>query len=244
MTSAGPQLTANAWLRFDSIRRALRRSQPKTVLEIGAGRGALGSWLARRYDYTGVEPDPTSRAVAAARLEEVGRGRMVDDLEQLDGEQYDFACAFEVLEHMEDDVKALEQWRELVRPGGSLVLSVPAHPRLYGPWDELAGHYRRYRRAELEERLERAGFDVVELRSQGAGLGYALELLRHAVARRARRSGTFEDRTSASGRRLQPKSTLSTTALALIAAPFRLVQLPFAHTDIGTGYVVAARRSR
>ena len=74
--AALPTLTTNAWLRFDAIRHDLRIAHPSTVLEIGAGEGGLGSWLARHYTYTGVELDDRSRAAAEARIAADGRGRI------------------------------------------------------------------------------------------------------------------------------------------------------------------------
>jgi len=238
-----PELTANAWLRYDSVCRALRTARPISILEIGAGRGALGAWLARRHEYTGVEPDGDSRAAARARLAAVGRGRIVNELSDID-EQYDLVCAFEVLEHIDDDLKALRQWLDHVRPGGSLVLSVPAHQSRFGASDELAGHYRRYERSGLANRLDEAGFRDIEIWSHGAGLGYALETIRNLLAKQFRRDGSLEERTSASGRYFQPTGSITASACAVVAGPFRLVQRPFADTDIGTGYVAFARRSR
>src|SRR4029077_14588307 len=75
-----PTLTTNAWLRFDTIRQDLRTAKPKTVLEVGAGEGGLGSWLAANFRYTGVEPDARSRAAANARLAE-SESRIVEQLE-------------------------------------------------------------------------------------------------------------------------------------------------------------------
>ena len=76
-----PTLSTNAWLRFDEIRRALGIAQPRTVLEMGAGEGGLGAWLAGSYEYTGIEPDTESRAMAQSRLAPVGRGRVVAALD-------------------------------------------------------------------------------------------------------------------------------------------------------------------
>jgi SAM-dependent methyltransferase len=242
-----PTLTTNAWLRFDAIRHNLRIAAPSTVLEIGAGEGGIGAWLASRFDYRGVEPDADSRATARARIEAAGRGEMVGDLDDLDGQRFDLACAFEVLEHIEDDVHALEQWREFIQPAGWLLLSVPAHQDRFSPRDELVGHYRRYERDGLTERLEATGFSVVRFSSYGAGLGNALERLRDIMARRAGRqvteSGSAEERSEGSGRYLQPKKRIAGLVYASVAAPGRLLQTPFARTDIGTGYVVLARRS-
>jgi cyclopropane fatty-acyl-phospholipid synthase-like methyltransferase len=236
-------LSTNAWLRFDAIRRGMRTAQPQTVLEIGAGEGGLAVWMARRHDYTGIEPDAASRVRTRARLATVGRGRVVEDLSYVGDQQFDLVCAFEVLEHIADDVSALEAWRDSIQPRGWLLLSVPAHADQYGPHDELAGHYRRYERSDLAKRLESAGFDVVRTRSCGAGLGFVLQHFRDALARRGASDRSIEERTSASGRYLQPHAAITGLACAAIAAPFRLAQLPFAGTDIGTGYVVLARRS-
>ena len=72
-----PPLTLSAWLRYDLIERTLTRFSPiESVLEIGAGEGALGARLAARYDYTGVEPDPLACAKARERIEPSG-GRVV-----------------------------------------------------------------------------------------------------------------------------------------------------------------------
>ena len=245
--AARPTLTMNAWLRFDTIRRDLRTAKPKTVLEVGAGEGGLGSWLAAHFTYTGVEPDARSRAAASARLDP-GHGQIVEQLDDVGDQQFDAVCAFEVLEHIGEDQKALEQWREYLRPSGWLLLSVPAHQDHYGAADELVGHYRRYEQSTLTGVLNNAGFEVVRLSSYGAGLGQVLQRGRNALAKRVagkrvNGSDTPEERSSGSGRFMQPRQKAVAVACATIAAPGRLVQRPFAATDIGTGYVVLARRS-
>jgi SAM-dependent methyltransferase len=250
-TEAGaalPTLTTNAWLRFDSIRHDLRIAQPRTVLEIGAGEGGLGSWLARHYTYTGVELDDQSRAAAEARIAANGHGEIRAQLTDVGDTEFDVVCAFEVLEHIADDALALKQWREYLRPSGWMLLSVPAHEDHFGAADELVGHYRRYSRAMLNDRLQNAGFEVVRLTRYGAGLGHALQRVRNllakrVLARRGQEGDTPEERTSGSGRLFQPKRVATAIACATVAAPARLAQAPFASGDHGTGYVVLARRS-
>jgi SAM-dependent methyltransferase len=238
-----PFLPPNAWLRFDAVRSALRVARPHTVLEMGSGEGGLGAWLARNYDYTGFEPDATSRATADARLHDIGRGRMIGDRSEVGAQRFDIVCAFEVLEHIEDDVAALEEWATFLPSEGWLLLSVPAHAAQYGPFDERAGHFRRYERGELTDRLEKASYRVVQFKSYGAGLGTVLQYGRNVLARRDAGDPTVEERTSASGRYFQPHAKSVALACATLAAPFRLAQMPFAGTDVGTGYVVLARRS-
>jgi cyclopropane fatty-acyl-phospholipid synthase-like methyltransferase len=226
----------------------LRIAQPSTVLEIGAGEGGLGSWLSRHYTYTGVELDDQSRAAAEARIAANGHGEIKGHLTDVTRHDFDLVCAFEVLEHIADDAEALRQWRDYLRPSGWLLLSVPAHPEDFGAADELVGHYRRYEHDMLSERLTDAGFEVVRVNSYGAGLGHALQqvrnrLARRALARRGAEGDTPEERTSGSGRLFQPTGVATAVACATVAAPARLAQAPFAGGDLGTGYVVLARRT-
>ena len=69
-----------------------------------------------------------------------------------------------VLEHIEDDRATLDDLFAVLRPGGRLVLIVPAHARLYGSLDEHLHHFRRYEKAELDQKIRAAGFVVEDLR--------------------------------------------------------------------------------
>jgi SAM-dependent methyltransferase len=170
------------------------------------------------------------------------RNTRVEDLDP--AERFDLVCAFEVLEHIEDDAGALASWARRLRPGGWLLLSVPAHQSRYSAHDELAGHYRRYDREPMTRLLAAAGFAEIEIREYGMPLGYLLEAGRNVIGRRQLASASvsqasMEERTSASGRLIQPRSTLQGAATRWGTAPFRYVQRGFPRT--GTGLVVRAR---
>lgn len=78
-------------------------------------------------------------------------------------ETFNSIICLNVLEHVEHDVATLRSFHDAMRPGGALMLLVPAHQHLYGPMDELAGHYRRYGRKQLAGRLREAGFEIHRL---------------------------------------------------------------------------------
>ena len=237
-------LTYNAWLRYDVIRRILSRRFPaaRSFLEVGCGQGALAVRLAREYDYVGFEPDSASSGVASRRLSDLGAGRIEPAmLPSQPTRAFDLVGAFEVLEHLEDDLAALQAWRDWLRPGGGLLLSVPAHQHRYSQADAAAGHYRRYGRDDLISLVKTAGFTDVEVMIYGFPLGNLLELVRNRMAK-PELDLPLEKRTEASGRFHQPPDHLWWLT-QLATAPFRIVQRPFAAGNLGTGFVVAATRA-
>jgi SAM-dependent methyltransferase len=235
-------LTPNAWLRYDVIQRMLPPGVGD-VLEVGCGQGALGVRLAQRYRYLGVEPDQASCSVAQQRMSAAGRGEVRNTgVSALGAQRFDLVCAFEVLEHIEDDAAALREWLARLRPGGWLILSVPAHQRRYGPADELVGHFRRYDPAALAALLAAGGGTGIVLRQYGWPLGYLLEAARNVIAqRRLAAAGTRSaaERTAASGRLLQPAGRARAAAIQYGTAPFRVLQRAF--PDTGPGLVALAQ---
>jgi glycosyltransferase involved in cell wall biosynthesis/SAM-dependent methyltransferase len=236
-------LTPNAWLRYDVITHILPAGVTD-VLEIGCGQGSLGARLAQRYRYLGVEPDRASWTVAQRRISAVGPGGEVRNMpvDALGTERFDLVCAFEVLEHIEDDATTLKEWAVRLRAGGWLLLSVPAHQRRYGPADELAGHFRRYDPEALTALLTSCGFTDIEIRQYGFPLGYVLEAARNQIGRRrlaASGAQSLAERTAGSGRLLQPSGGMIGAATRWGTAPFRVLQRAFPNT--GTGLVVLAR---
>lgn len=237
-------LTPYARLRWDLVAPLFPATRSR-VLEIGCGQGAAAVRIAGRHDYTGVELDKASIDVARRRMAESGLGgRLVHgSLDGLaDDELFDVVCAFEVLEHIEEDAKALAEWTARLRPGGLLLLSVPAWQSRYGPMDEAVGHFRRYDPEHLRGLLTDVDLDPVCGRLYGAPLGYGLEAIRNQFARRRsilREGATVEDRTARSGRLLQPSSALHGVLIEAGTWPFRVVQrfLP----GVGTGLVAWGR---
>jgi SAM-dependent methyltransferase len=241
-----PPLAIRAWLRYDVVSRAIERLQPRRVLEIGCGQGAFGARLAGRLDYLGVEPDESSYAVAAARIEPRG-GTVINGSHDAvpPGATFDAVFAFEVLEHIDDDKGALADWVPFLRPGGHLIMSVPAFQDRFGPMDIHAGHFRRYSPDDLRDRLTEAGLVVDDITVYAWPLGYALEAVRNRIDAKklatAQANGTsIEELTAASGRTFQPSKRFAGIAVQAATLPFRYLQRARPHS--GTGLVAVAAR--
>lgn len=237
-----PALTLNAWLRWDVIRAFLTKHPEITsVLEYGCGAGAAGARLAQGRRYIGVELDHESRRLASARIGD--RGVVCERLQPGEG-PFDLVCAFEVLEHIEDDVTALRDWFAHVEPGGWLALSVPAGSHRFAEADVMAGHVRRYDRDELTSRMTDAGLVDVTVWSVGMPFGYVLEWGRNLYARHlhADADQSASVRTGHSARILQPPTWAGMLTQAL-TYPARVAQRPFLASRLGTGLVAVGRRT-
>jgi 2-polyprenyl-3-methyl-5-hydroxy-6-metoxy-1,4-benzoquinol methylase len=131
------------------------------VLDIGCGAGVLLSLLeGQGKEVVGMEPNPAIIELAARMHPslEIHHG-LGGDIEGLD-RQFEAVTIIDVLEHIEDDRRQLNQIYNVLRPGGQLIVLVPAFQFLYGRRDESNGHFRRYSQSELVEKLNAAGFLV------------------------------------------------------------------------------------
>lgn len=93
----------------------------------------------------------------------------------------DLVVAFDVLEHLVDDARCVQEVRRVLRPGGRFLVAVPCDPRLWSAHDDAVGHVRRYTRATLTGLLEEGGFALDTVASWNV-------LLRPVVALRRRAS--------------------------------------------------------
>lgn len=242
MTQPDPPLAPRARLRWSVVRRTVEGLAPSSILELGCGLGAVGVRLARMAQYTAAEPDDRCWSTAHERIAPLG-GEVIhgDHREVGTCREFDLVCAFEVLEHIDDDAGALAEWMPFVRPGGHMLLSVPADPAKFGPYDAMVGHFRRYTAEQLAQRLTEAGAVDVTVRHYGWPLADMLEVVRNRLAtRRGEASETAEERTSASGRTFQPRTVIAGAVINLGVAPFAVLQnLRSGH---GTGLIAVARR--
>jgi SAM-dependent methyltransferase len=150
----------NAWL----FSRARPHLGPR-VLDVGAGIGTFTAFLAQTAnEVVAVEPDAEEASLLRGRFPGAPNVTVVHGTAADADGMFDAALCFNVLEHVPDDVGALRAVHDRLKPGGRLVVLVPAHPALYGAVDRAVDHVRRYDRATLRRSLGDADFGVIELR--------------------------------------------------------------------------------
>jgi SAM-dependent methyltransferase len=136
-------------------------------VELGSGLGDYAArWLSQGVPrITVTEVDPGRLGVLRDRFRDDPRVhvRCLDVLHAAPADHSSF-LAFNVLEHIPGDVAALRGARRLVRPGGAVVLLVPAFPAAMSRFDRAVGHVRRYTRSSLRTALTSAGLVVDEVR--------------------------------------------------------------------------------
>ncbi|MEP6752774.1 MAG: class I SAM-dependent methyltransferase [Candidatus Dormiibacterota bacterium] len=177
-TSAYARL--NRYAMFDEVNAPYMRWQleqfdpylGQRVLEVGCGVGSILAQLPRREFVMGVDIEEDLVAYASNRFS----GRQGYEFSSLDisslsterrsilrGHRFDSIVCINVLEHVKDDRAAIDTMADVVEPGGHVAILVPAHPALYGQYDEMEGHFRRYSRGGLRKLLNRSGLEIVRL---------------------------------------------------------------------------------
>lgn len=140
------------------------------VVEYGAGIGTVSERLLPRASrLTAVEPAPNlvsalkSRFANDPRVEVVGQ-TLEDHAPRLDSETVDTVVMINVLEHIDDDPGALCELFRILKPGGMALIFVPALQALMSNLDRQHGHFRRYHKPQLTEKIIQAGGNVLTCR--------------------------------------------------------------------------------
>ncbi len=158
------------------------------TLEVGAGIGNMTRLLSNRSRVVATDVNPTY--LQLLRRTFAGDSRVEVQPLDLDGAisdtvqpPFETVVCLNVLEHIDDDVAALRRMRDVLTPDGRIVLVIPALRSLYGEIDRSIGHYRRYDRAEILDKLERAGLQAEKVAGFNA-IGVAGWYLNSRVLRR------------------------------------------------------------
>ncbi len=184
--------------RNNLIAWTLQKYFPKarSFYEMGCGTGIVLKGLHDanpQLQLTGSDIYPSGLEVAKERM-----GENVQELFQTDAHgipfrgQFDVVGAFDVIEHIDDDVGAMHELMLTLKPGGGAVFLVPRHMFMWSIFDDLACHKRRYGSRQFQERVKQAGFEIVRTFSFGA-LTLPLQYWSRKILQRFRKGEKMAD---------------------------------------------------
>jgi 2-polyprenyl-3-methyl-5-hydroxy-6-metoxy-1,4-benzoquinol methylase len=192
----------NRYRMFDQVNAPYMRWQLEQfepflgtrLLEVGCGVGSILAQLSPREFVMGVDVEGELAAYARQRFPDQHRygfasvdisAPSVEARSMLKAHRFDTVICINVLEHVLDDASAVAAMADVVEPGGTVAILVPAHPALYGQYDQMEGHFRRYSRKALSALLARSGLDVVRMHRfnmvGAAGWWFQYRLLRKRI---------------------------------------------------------------
>lgn len=229
----------NFWFRARNaiIVWALSKYAPRfqSLLEIGCGTGFVLSELANTFpcaQLTGSEIFVKGLSFAAQRLPTA-------ELMQMDArhipyvDEFDAVGCFDVLEHIREDEAVLKQIYQALKPGGTMLLTVPQHKWLWSAADDYAHHERRYKASELERKVRQAGFRIVRSTS------FVTTLLPAMMVSRAKRHRVNLDYDPTAELRLHP--TLNWVFEKLLRIDLAGMRVGFSYPVGGSRLVVAQK---
>ena len=133
--------------------------EEREVLDFGAGRGIFAQELsALGFKVDCVEPNVEFQKELQRKMLS-----FYDDLDSLN-KRYHRIYSLNVIEHIQDDTNILSRLHDLLMPQGRLLVFVPARMFLFNKIDESLGHFRRYEKPEIEEKMTNAGFQIEDIR--------------------------------------------------------------------------------
>ena len=256
----GPAFPEHGWvpaprylMRRARVMELMRGRTPGSILEVGPGAGTLlVEFAARGFTCEALESSAEAREMATRIF--ASSGQSVELHEQPRPEwqgRFDYVFAFDVLEHIEEDAAALAEWRSWLKPGGQLVLSVPARMALWTAGDEWAGHFRRYEQESLKALMANSSLDIETFECYGFPLTNITERVSASAYRKqiiAATESIEENRQQNNDRsgidrrpHLKLFPLLQSWPGKLALRVFFVAQKLFLRTDHGSGYVLIAR---
>lgn len=142
------------------VRKLLQKiKQKEKLLEIGCSRGMFLQELPKEIQATGI--DISKEAIQQCKKQNITNVQLMDGGKTTFAKNtFDVLIASDVLEHIKEDGIALQNWQKILKPGGTLIVFVPACPFLWSKHDEVNHHYRRYTKKQLINQLQKAGLTV------------------------------------------------------------------------------------
>ncbi len=137
------------------------------TLEVGSGIGNFTELLLEKTDVVAIDLNRKYLSDLKRRYQEslsVGFGDIEKGEYYFKNKKFDTIVCFNVLEHIQNDEKALKNMFSLLRKRGKLLLMVPAHDLLFSEFDQKLGHWRRYSKFQIDKLIRKTGFKIISIR--------------------------------------------------------------------------------
>jgi ubiquinone/menaquinone biosynthesis C-methylase UbiE len=133
------------------LNRFIFKNEKNKILNVGCGTGGTIKMLEKYGDVDNV--DISEDAIKFMKKEGYTKIKKVEGTKlPYKDKSFDLVIALDVLEHIEYDKEALKEWERVLKPGGKVLLTVPAYQRLWSEHDISLYHFRRYRKGELHRK--------------------------------------------------------------------------------------------
>lgn len=149
--------------------RILNKISSGKALDVGCGTGEISLYLAKRgFKVTAIDHDPQAISIVKKKLRGYLSTVSVDSFSGFSSTfKFDLIILREVLEHIKDDRLALKKIHLLLKKDGAVLITVPGQKYLYGPHDKMSGHFRRYQKNELLNKVRQANLKIDFFQSLG-----------------------------------------------------------------------------
>lgn len=163
LEALGLEAGASFWFdhRAEAVRRMIRTLGVRSVWEVGSGTGAMAMRLLPYLEGL-VTVEPMARGAQLAA--EIGLTSICGTLQdlQLPDSSIDCIGLFDVVEHLEHPADLLQEVGRVLRPGGFVIVTVPAFQWLWGDVDDVAGHYRRFTKKSIDDLFRQVHFTPIQ----------------------------------------------------------------------------------
>ncbi len=232
-----------------NLLRELKKLDAKSFLDVGCGSGGMTCAVTKHMGYRSWGIDFSKKSITNAKSLKMKYGlrkypifEVADVKNKKLSNKADIVGCFEVLEHVSDDKTLLKELVDL--SNRYVIISVPAKQRLFSASDELAGHYRRYEKKQLQDLLKSNGLQINKFISYGYPYTNIIRLAREVVSKRFKKNNkqkSMESRTKKSGNDLLNINRLFNN-LQYFIKPLYYASIPFNRFDFSEGYLVICEK--
>lgn len=251
ITAPAPRLILRLFCLQQYLNLYVKENNPvDTACEIGPGLGDTASFMIRQgyvENWHLYESADYARELLEQRFSGVSEITLRNEFsENTTGiDKYGLVLCCEVIEHIENDELFIQSIASSVKPNGLFYGSVPAYQKKWQSVDELAGHYRRYERKELKDKLTEAGFEVLDIACYGFPLINLMYPLRESYYRKQLKKNstrTKREATASSGIARNFSMKFDKKLVFMTARFFSLFQSLPLWSNLGDGFVFVARK--